>query len=176
MSELPPPPPNWQPTTSATPPPPPPIEGWQPPGPPEPAVPPPPKPKKPINQNVGCAVIFLLLALVIAAVVGVASLPGDPPKQHAQWRAEINWGLTEVVDPATVNVKVSTKNIGKVAGIANCTITLNSRNGSYTGYDTFEVGRIGPGQRSHWNADITVTGEGAQYIVPDESSVTCEDK
>ena len=151
--------------------PPPPI-GWESPA---GAINPPVPKKQAPNPKLGCAVLLGLFIIVFGLIAIVGSLGSDAPKKHAKWKANFVWEVSEIVDPATIKFWAVTKNVGKAAAVPHCMVTLNSANGSYHGFDSFDLDRIAPGHEQRWNGLVTVTGQGAQYVLPSESSIICED-
>lgn len=137
--------------------------------------------------------------IVIGAVAGVVALvaigssltsesgssaptAADTPSRDAASgapaeRAKFKGRLTSAkfVDPATVQVFVSVENTGEVAGYASCFVSVSNRNGTYEGFDTFDLpDEIKPGKFDGFNAYLTVTNEGAAFVT--EHSIDCEEQ
>jgi len=159
MTDLPPPPTNWQPS----PPPPAPVE-----------VKPTFQKERTRKQKIASNVLAGIGVLAILLVILMVLIP-QPPEKHAKWQASINWDVTEVVDPATIKVWVITKNVGRASAVPDCNVSLNSPNGSFSGYEIFTINKLAPGHEQRWNGLVTITGEGAQYITRADSRVTCTD-
>ena len=124
-----------------------------------------------INSIAAFGALVILLAIVS---VIVALLPG-PPAKHAKWQASIVWDVSEIVDPATIKVWVTTKNVGQAAAVPDCAVSLNSPNGSFSGYEIFTIDKLAPGHQRTGNGLVTITDQGAQYVTRADSRVTCTD-
>ena len=77
-----------------------------------------------------------------------------------------------VVNPATVNVVLDITNTSQNAGIPNCNVNVADPGNSYTGFDSpiFDT-PFDAGQVKTINMNLTVTGQGAQYVTG--GTVTC---
>lgn len=129
--------------------------------------------KQKVAANVLAAVGLLAILFIIIGVIA-ALIPGAPVK-HAKWKASIVWEVSEIVDPATIKVWVTTKNVGQAAAVPDCAVSLNSPNGSYSGYEIFTIDKLAPGHQQTWNGLVTITGQGARYVTRADSRVTCTD-
>jgi len=78
---------------------------------------------------------------------------------------------TAVVDPATIAVRFTVQNNGSESVSPACTITLQNAGGAYHGFDVFNMNPIAPGAAVHANGNITITGQGAQFVT--ESKISC---
>lgn len=158
MTDLPPPPANWQPEpTKAKP-------VWK-----KERT----KKQKVIGNSLAAFGAFVILMAIVVVIGGIVS--PEPPAKHAKWRASIGWEVSEIIDPATIKVWVTTRNVGQAAAVPDCAVFLNSPNGSYSGYEIFTIGKLAPGHEQTWNGLVTITGEGAQYVTRADSKVTCTD-
>jgi hypothetical protein len=158
MTDLPPPPVNWQPTPPA-----------------EPAKAKPTWRKERTRKQKIAGNLFLVFAVLII-LLGIATvLSPAPPEKHAKWQASIKWDVSEMVDPATIKVWVTTRNVGQATAVPDCAVSLNSPNGSYSGYEIFTIDRLAPGHEQTWNGLVTISGEGARYVTRADSRVTCTD-
>lgn len=94
-----------------------------------------------------------------------------PTKQQAKFEAKVF--SINVVDPATVMIPVQVTNTGKVAGKASCTVSASSANGTYHGFDVFDLPEeIKAGDMDYFNAKLTITKEGAAYVTT--ATATCD--
>jgi hypothetical protein len=91
-----------------------------------------------------------------------------PPK--ATYQAEvINYGAP---DPATLTVLVKLRNTNNTAGNPACKVEAKSTNGTYHGWDSFDLGRTVPaGGEDQFIGKMTITKEGSAYIT--SASATC---
>jgi hypothetical protein len=93
----------------------------------------------------------------------------EKPKPKATFTASLGkyWAL----DPATLVVVVNVKNTGAASGIPQCYIQASSPSGAYKGFDVFTPNKLAPGEETSFNANLTITKEGAAYVT--EGSVDC---
>jgi hypothetical protein len=158
MTELPPPPANWQPEpTKAKP-------AWK-------------KERTKMQKVVGnsLAAVGALVILIAIVVVIVDKINPPPPAKHAKWQASIGWEVSEIIDPSTIKVWVTTKNVGQAAARPDCSISLHSSYSDDFGYETFTIKRIAPGHEQTWNAVVSISNQGASHITRAYSKVTCVD-
>jgi hypothetical protein len=80
--------------------------------------------------------------------------------------AELRSRVTDfqALNPAALQVFIITRNTGDAPGEASCTVRASDPSGSYSGFDLFDVGEIGPGDLQRWNGTITIENEGAAFV------------
>jgi hypothetical protein len=77
-----------------------------------------------------------------------------------------------VVNPADLAVTVKVTNTGTTAGIPSCTIQAHDAAYAYTGIDVVSLQQPVPaGAFRLFTDDITITGQGAQYVT--QATVKC---
>jgi len=131
------------------------------------------KKQKVVGNSLAAFGAFVILMAIVVVIVGIVS--PEPPAKHAKWQASIVWDVSEIVDPATIKVWVTTKNVGQAAAVPDCAVSLNSPNGSFSGYEIFTIDKLAPGHQQTWNGLVTITDQGAQYVTRADSRVTCTD-
>jgi hypothetical protein len=93
------------------------------------------------------------------------------PKPKATYSAVVSTAIP--VDPATLHVTVTVKNTSQVAGKPSCTVNVSSVNGTYHGFDIFDVTQtIAPGQEYTFTGNLTITKEGANYVTAGHADCT----
>lgn len=87
----------------------------------------------------------------------------EQPEKEAVFTTEVV--SYDPVDPATLNVIVKITNSGEAAKVPSCEIAGSNANGSYKGFDLFELtDPIEPGGSYTFNGNITITNEGSFYV------------
>jgi hypothetical protein len=77
-------------------------------------------------------------------------------------------------DPAEATVVIRVPNHGNQSVTPTCTIELSSPGGAYTGFDSINATNpIAPGGTATYSVSITVTNQGAAFVDPRSSSVSC---
>lgn len=93
------------------------------------------------------------------------------PKPKATYSATVPTYIP--ADPATLHVVVTVKNTSQVAGKPSCTVSASSANGTYHGFDIFELDKpIAPGKEFTFTGNITITKEGSYYVTSAQATCT----
>lgn len=121
------------------------------------------------NKKLKRRKIFVLMVFGLAILlIGIALISGSSHKSIFSGKV---YGV-KVVDPATVNVQFTFTNTGTVAAPPNCSIHVQNAGGSYVGFDSpVMTSPVSPGASISGNINLTITGNGAQYI--SQGNVTC---
>lgn len=140
-------------------------------------LPPTPPPKADIwgclGGVVGILGVVLIVGLVLAAFgwLLTSSPNGDEePAQSTQtsttqtpttFSASVSSIVT--INPATAIATVDITNVGASAGVPYCTVSVADPSGTYKGVDFFEFEELQPGERRQFDAQLTVTNQGAVF-------------
>lgn len=143
------------------------------------------------GRNRAFIVIGAVAALVVVVMIGSSLTSNDEPSAPTAAQPEASstelagpikapkfkakLAGAKVLDPATIRVFISVKNVGDAAGYASCFVMVQNGSGTYQGYDSFDVPDIiRPGKYGGFNGDIVVTNEGAAYVT--EHSIECDEQ
>ena len=123
------------------------------------------KPKKDRRGLIGCAT-FLVFALTIGVIYAVTSGGGS----SGSFKATVE-NYAEI-DPGDLAVTVQVTNTGKTAATPTCTVNAGDASGAYSGFDEETLTRpVQPGQTVTYVDNVTITGNGAQYVT--QAGVSC---
>jgi outer membrane murein-binding lipoprotein Lpp len=78
---------------------------------------------------------------------------------------------SKVVNPSTISVAATVKNIGGDPGAPNCTITAQNDDGSNTGTATVARPSLAAGATADFTTNVTVSNQGAQSVT--QINATC---
>ncbi len=105
-----------------------------------------------------------LIASAVTALVLAGCGPGTT------YKATVTG--TSVLNPADLGVTVQVTNTGQSAGTPTCQITAQDPSYAYTGFSQVTLkGTLQPGQTTHFADNVTITGQGAQYVT--QAAVKC---
>jgi hypothetical protein len=105
--------------------------------------------------------IFGLIALAAIAAIAAACLTGCGG--GTTYKAKVQ--DYNVINPADLGVTVQVTNTGSKAGTPSCTIDAQDPSFAYSGVDVATLkDPVAPGATTHFADNITITGQGAQYV------------
>lgn len=137
----------------------------QPPSPPQ-SAPPAQKPGSKSRPLRGCLTLVAVAGVVVVIIVVATGAGGS----GASWKATV--GGTAVINPADLAVTVHVTNTGKTAGTPTCKVQANDPSYAYTGFDEGTLTNpVQPGQTVTYVDNVTITGQGAQYVT--QATVSC---
>lgn len=124
----------------------------------------------------GCFGSLLLVVAVVAYIayfapriadMGNDGVEAEQPTTETAVSAETTFSATVssivTVNPATAIATVDITNVGNSAGVPYCTVRVADPSGTYKGVDLFEFEELQPGERRQFDAQLTVTNQGAVF-------------
>jgi len=102
---------------------------------------------------------------------GKGSNPTRTPAATARYTASID--TVRVVNPASVEVSATVRNIGGSSGTPTCTVRASDTSGAYSGWGIFDFDRsISAGGQDGFRGTIIITNEGASFVT--DTEIECE--
>ncbi len=120
--------------------------------------------------------ITVIVAFVLVGIlVGVDGERDDrstsEPTAPARYASSIDAVL--VLNPASVEVIATVRNIGGTSGRPDCTVRASDPSGVYRGFDMFTLrNSIPPRGQDVFRGTIVITNEGASYVT--DAEIECE--
>ena len=117
---------------------------------------------------IGAALVFVVVVIAFLA-------HHNGPKGFDAPAASYSSSLTslEVVNPADVRFQAVTRTSDGSSAAPSCTVTIQGSNGTYSGYDVFDV-NVPAGGVERWQGEITIPDQGAQWVDLADSTINCQ--